>query len=170
MALARILILLCLALLAPGYSLAAGATLAVGTALAADAPELRGPSTMVSGVYSVTFNLSLASRLPAGTIITCRARITPNPGGIDLRNSQPAVTPAAAAGHAAVNGSTATCVAEIPFAWTLASGQNGVMLNYEIDAVSSSGATQQLLSSSTGQSVGSAFPVAGANLSLNLAF
>lgn len=169
MALARIPLLLCLALLAPVDALAAGAALAAGSA------DLRGPSTMVSGVYLVTFHLKIVSALPAGSTITCRARLTPNPARLDLRNPQPGVTTAVASGQAAVTGSTATCAAEIPFAWTLASGQgglasgqNGIVLSYEIDAVSNSGSEPVLLRSSTGQSIG--VVSAASSASLNLAF
>jgi hypothetical protein len=160
----RIPLLLCLALLAPVYALATGAALAEG------AREVRGPSTMVSGVYLVTFHLKILSALPAGSTITCRARIAPNPAGLDLRNPQLGVTPADAVGQAAVTGPTATCAAEIPFAWTLASGQDGIVLSYEIDAVSNSGSEPVLLRSSAGQSIGVVLPASGASLSLNLAF
>jgi hypothetical protein len=171
MACARIPLLLCLALLAPVSELAAGAALAAG------APELRGPSATVSGVYLVTFHLNIFSPLPAGSTITCRARITPNPAGLNLRNPQPAAFPPAAAGQATVTGTTATCAAEIPFAWTLASGQDGlatgqneIVLSYEIDAVSNSGSVPLLVRSSTGQSIGVVLPASGASLNLSLAF
>jgi hypothetical protein len=171
MARARIHLLLCLALLAPVSELAAGAALAAG------ATDLRGPSTMVSGVYLVTFHLNILSSLPAGSTIICRARITPNPAGLDLRNPQPAAFPSAAPGQVEVTGTTATCAAEIPFAWTLASGQDGLatgqdgfVLSYEIDAVSNSGSVPLLVRSSTGQSIGAALPASGSSLNLNLAF
>ncbi|MGO9317415.1 MAG: hypothetical protein ACLPXT_14740 [Terracidiphilus sp.] len=169
MARTRIPLLLCLALLAPVSALAAGAALAAGS------PEVRGPSATVSGVYLVTFHLNILSTLPAGSTITCRARITPNSAGLDLRNPNQSVTPAAAAGQATVTGPTATCAAEIPFAWTLASGQDGLatgqggmVLSYEIDAVSNSGTVPLLVRSSAGQSIGVLLPASGA--SLNLAF
>jgi hypothetical protein len=170
MARARVPLLLCLALLAPSYTLAAGATLTSGAVLAAGTPELRGPSTMVSGVYLVTFHLNILSTLPAGSTITCRARLAPNPAGLDLRNQQPGANTAGAAGQTTVTGPTATCAAEIPFAWTLATGQGGIVLSYEIDAVSNSGSVPLLVRSSAGQSVGAAFPASSASLSLNLAF
>jgi hypothetical protein len=160
MAYIRILLLLCLALLAPVSALAAGSA------------EVRGLWTMVSGVYLVTFHLNILSTLPVGSTITCRARITPNPAGLDLRNPQQSVAPAAAAGQATVTGPTATCAAEIPFAWTLASGQasgqGGMVLSYEIEAVSNSGSVPMLVRSSAGQSIGAALPIS--SLSLNLAF
>jgi len=56
--------------------------------------------------------------------------------GLNLMNSQPAAFPVAAAGLATVTGSTATCVAEIPFSWTVENARGGVLLSYEIDAVS----------------------------------
>jgi hypothetical protein len=177
MARARILLLLCLALLAPVSMMAAGSTLSTGTALAAGSPEVRGPSTMVSGVYLVTFHLNILSTLPAGSTITCRARIAPNPAGLDLRNQQPGANILGAAGQTTVTGPTATCAAEIPFAWTLARGQDGLataqdgmVLSYEIDAVSNSGSVPLLVRRSAGQSVGALLPASSDSLSLNLAF
>jgi hypothetical protein len=161
MARVRIPLLLCVALLAPVAASAAGG------------PELRSTSTTVSGVYSVTFNLSIASRLPAGTTISCRAQLVPSSGGLTLLNPRLVAFPAEkATGLAAVNGSTATCATEIPFCWTAASAQGGVVLSYEIDAVSNSGSAPMLLRSSAQQNLGVAFPASGGNasLSLNLTF
>ncbi|MGD0801560.1 MAG: hypothetical protein ABR906_09610 [Terracidiphilus sp.] len=151
--------LLCFALLAPLV------------ALAANVPEERGAAT-VSGVYSVTFHLRLASMLPAGSTITCRARIQPNPVGLDPRYPQVAVEPVMGAGLAAVTGSTATCAAEIPFAWTLTSFQGGVVVSYEIDAISSSGGTPMQAPGSAARTVAAAFPASGgsSSLTLNLSF
>ncbi len=157
----RIPWLLCVALLAPLPARAAGA------------PEPRGAETTVSGVYSVTFHLNLASTLPAGTTITCRAQIAPQPGGLDLGSPQPGAAPVeTAAGLAAVAGSKATCATEIPFSWTVAGAQGGVVLSYEIDAVSSSGSAPLLVRSSTRQNIVAAFPAAGgsASLSFNVTF
>ena len=82
-----------------------------------------------------------------------------------------AVTPVAT-GQVAASGSTATCAAEIPFAWMLASPPGGIQLFYEIDATSFQGATPILLRSSATRQAIAAFPVAGgsANLSLSLIF
>jgi hypothetical protein len=161
MARVRFPLLLCVALLASAIAPAMGA------------PDLRGALTTVSGVYSVTFNLSIASTLPAGTTITCRAQIAPNQGGLNLLNPQLVAIPVGtAAGLAAVTGSTATCAAEIPFSWTVTSPQGGVMLSYEIDAVSSFGSAPLLVRRSAQQNIGAAFPASGgsARLSLNLTF
>jgi hypothetical protein len=157
----RIPMLLCAALLV------SAAVPAVG------APEQRASSTTVNGVYSITFNLNIASSLPAGTTITCRAQMVPGQGGLNLGNPQLAATPVeTAAGVATVAGSTAICAAEIPFSWTVTSAQGGVMLSYEIDAVSSSGSTPLLVRSSARQGIGAAFPAAGetASLSFNVTF
>jgi len=156
MAWVRIPLLLCIALLA------------AVAAPAADGPELRSTSATVSGVYSVTFNLSIASRLPAGTTISCRAQLVPFTGGQALLNPRVAALPAkTATGLTMVTGSTATCATEIPFSWTAASARGGVVLNYEIDAVSSSGGA--LIVHKT---LGVALPASSGNasLSLNLTF
>jgi hypothetical protein len=161
MARIRIPLLLCIALLISASARAAGV------------PELRGSSLTVSGVYSLNFNLNLASQLPAGTTITCRARITPNLEGLDAGSRQLAQIPVrTVAGLAQVAGSTATCATEIPIFWTLLSARGGAVLSYEIDAVSNSGSVPVLVRSSGEQNVGVAFPSSGGrtNLSFNLAF
>jgi hypothetical protein len=125
---------------------------------------LLAPAAEVSGVYSVTFHLNLTSLLPAGTMIACRARIAPEQGGLNLRNQQLAAFPAGAEGRVVVNGPTADCAADIPFAWTLAGARGGLLLSYEIDAVSRSGAIR----SSARQNIRAAFPASGGSASLNL--
>jgi hypothetical protein len=157
----RIPWLLCVALLAPLPARAAGA------------PEQRAAETTVSGVYLVNFHLNLASTLPAGTTITCRAQIAPQPGGLDLGNPQPgAAAVDTAAGLTTVAGSRAICATEIPFSWTVAGEPSGIVLSYEIDAVSSSGSAPLLVRSSMRQNIVAAFPAAGgsANLSFNVTF
>jgi hypothetical protein len=158
MARLHIPLLLCLALLTS----AAGAT--AGTV------DERGSMMAVSGVYSVTFNLNILSTLPAGSLITCRARIAPNPGRLDPRNQRLAELPAQAEGRVALTGSTAACTAEIPFAWTVASAQGGVVLSYEIDAVSGSGGGPLVVRSSARQNISAPSPASSgsANLSLNV--
>ena len=124
---------------------------------------------VLSGAYSITFNLSFASTLPAGTTIICRARIAPNPANPGLGNSLFAATPiGTGVGLAAVTGSKATCAAEIPFAWTVESARGGVVLSYEIDAVSNAGAVPLLLRSSARQGIGAALPASGQTASLSL--
>lgn len=138
------------------------------TVPAMGAPELRSNLTTVNGVYSVTFNLKIASVLPAGSTITCRARIVPYSGGLDARNSQLSATPVdSAAGLATVTGSTATCTTEIPFSWTLTNEKGGVVLGYKIEAVSNSGTTPFLIRSNTQQSVIADFPASSGNTNLN---
>jgi hypothetical protein len=146
------------------------ALLAAQNGLAASVPRDRSPLTTVSGVYSVTFHLNIASKLPAGSTITCRARIAPDQTGLNLINSQPSAFPVAAAGMATVTGSTATCVAEIPFSWTVENARGGVVLSYEIDAASYAGSASMVLAGSARQSAGAALPAAGgsANLDVNL--
>lgn len=146
------------------------ALLAWTAASAAGLPQPSGPMA-VSGVYSVIFHLNLASTLPAGSILTCRARLAPISGALDLRNLQLAATPVAA-GQVSVTGATATCAAEIPFSWTVTSPPGGVELFYEIDAVSIQGAAPTLLRTSAQRQLSAAFPAAGgsAHLSLSLTF
>jgi hypothetical protein len=158
MARLHIPLLLCFALLVSATDAAAGTV------------EERGSSMAVSGVYSVTFNLNILSTLPAGTMITCRVQIAPNQGGLELGNRQLAALPAAAVGRVVVTGSKATCATEIPFAWTVMGAQGGVVLRYEIEAVSGSGAAPVLVRSSARQKISAAFPALGgsANLSLNV--
>jgi hypothetical protein len=148
------------------------ALLAVQNGLSASVPREHSALAAVSGVYSITFHLNIASKLPAGSTITCRARIAPYQGGQDLMNSQPAAFPVAAAGLATVTGSTATCVAEIPFSWSMESARGAVVLSYEIDAISSAGSAPVLVAGSARQSTGVALPAAGgsANLDVNLSF
>jgi hypothetical protein len=159
MAQIRVPLLLCVALLASATGAVAGTV------------EERGTPTAVSGVYSITFNLNILSTLPAGTMITCRAQIAPNQAGLDLRNRQLAARPVAAVGRVAVTGPKATCAAEIPFAWTVTGTQGGVVLRYEIEAVSGSGVAPPQVRSSARQNIGTAFPASGGNarLSLNVA-
>jgi hypothetical protein len=157
MALIRNSLLLCLTLLA---------WMAVS---AASLSQPSGGPMALSGVYVVTFYLNLTSTLPAGSILTCRARMAPIPGGLDLRNAQLPATPAAA-GQVSAIGPTATCTAEIPFSWTVTSPPSGVELFYEIDAVSLQGAMSILLRSSAQRQFSAAFPGGGGNLTLSLIF
>ncbi|MFZ1086385.1 MAG: hypothetical protein WAN35_15595 [Terracidiphilus sp.] len=159
MAIVRNLLLLCLALLTWTAASAAGL------------PLERSFPFAISGVYSITFNLQIASTLPAGSTITCRARMTPIPEALDLRNAQLAATPMAE-GQVSVTGSTATCAAEIPFAWTVTRPPDGVELLYEIDAVSLQGGAPVLLRTSAQRQISAAFPAAGGSsyLLLNLVF
>ena len=156
MARVRISLLLCFALLA------------VQNGLSASVPRDRVPLTTVNGVYSVTFHLNIASKLPAGSTITCRARIAPDQDGLNLLNSQPAAFAVAAEGTATVTGSTATCVAEIPFSWTMENARGGVLLSYEIDAASYAGAAPMVLAGRAQQSAGAALPAAGGSAKLDV--
>jgi len=151
------LLLLCVALLASASAKAAGV------------PELRGGTFTVNGVYSLNFNLSLATRLPAGTIISCRAQIVPNQGGSDLRNPQLAAIPArSGGGTVSITGTTATCATEIPFSWTMTGARGEAVLSYEIYAVSDAGSVPTLVRSSTRQNIPVPIPAAGGSAGLNL--
>jgi hypothetical protein len=144
------------------------AVLASATGAAAGTVEERGNTVSLNGVYSVSFNLNILSAMPAGTLITCRVQIAPNQEGLDPRNRQLAAVPASAAGRVVLTGSTATCTAEIPFAWTVESARGGVVLRYEIEAVSGSGTAPLLVRSSEQQNIGAAFPTSGGSASLRL--
>ena len=148
------------------------ALLAVQDGLAASVPREHNPVTAVSGVYSVTFHLNMASKLPAGSTIICRARIAPDQGGPSLMNSRSAAFPVAAAGIVTVTGSAATCVTEIPFSWTMEGARGAVLLSYEIDAVSGAGSAPLLLAGSARQGFGVVLHASGggANLDVNLSF
>lgn len=161
MARIRIPSLLCIALLVSASASAAGV------------PDLRASSLTVSGIYSLTFNLNIASALPAETTITCRAQIVPNQAGFDPRNQPPAAIPVrTVTGLASVTGSKAICAAEIPFSWTVLSERGGAVLSYEIDAVTGSGSIPLLIRTTGQQSIGVAFPASGgsARLNFNLTF
>ncbi len=161
MARIRIPLLLCTALLTSASARAAGI------------PETRASSSTVSGVYSLTFNLNLASPLPAGSTITCRAQVVPSQIGADVRAQQLGEIPVRmVTGQAAITGSAATCTTEIPVSWTVTSLQDGAVLNYEIDAASNSGSIPLMVRSTGPQSIGVAFPPPGksASFSFNLAF
>jgi hypothetical protein len=136
-------------------------------AAAAPAASLRDESVpiSVSGVYSVAFNVNLASALPAGTTLLCRAKVSPNASPFNgfSRNIFPSQ-----AGVAAINGSMATCWVEIPLAWTQNDTSNGAALSYEIQAVSDSGSQPAVLRASTGQGIGVAYPAAGGSAQLNV--
>jgi hypothetical protein len=154
-------LLLCIALLASASALAAGV------------PENRASPSSATGVYSLTFNLNLSSTMPAGTTITCRARIVPNKGVTDPWGQQfPAIPVRTVIGRGATNGSTATCAQEIPIYWAVANERDGAVLSFEIDAVSNTGSIPVLVRSRGQQNVPVAYPASGgsARLSFNLAF
>lgn len=145
------------------------ALVAVQNGLSASVPREHSPLAAVSGVYSITFHLNIGSKLPTGSTITCRAQIAPDQGARDLMNSQSAAFSVAAEGLATVTGSTATCVAEIPFSWKVENARGGVVLSYEIDAVSNAGSAPVLVAGSARQSAGVATG-GSANLAVNLSF
>jgi hypothetical protein len=136
------------------------------TAMATNAQESRSIPTAVSGVYSISFNLSILSALPAKTMITCKAQIVPSQGGLGTPHAAPGPVETAKK-LAVVTGSKATCAVKIPFAWTVTGVQRGVELSYEIDAVSHSAAVPLLVRSSARQNINAPFPVSGGNTSLN---
>jgi hypothetical protein len=123
-----------------------------------------GTPTTASGVYQVTINLTVASALPANSTIVCKAAIVPVVRGLDEVGSLPFES---ASSVATVSGGTGSCVVEIPFAWVLRGGSNGVTLNLEEDAVNASGALPVVVRTSVQQGVAAAYPTAGATSSLS---
>jgi hypothetical protein len=155
---ARTLMLLLFALLAPAAGLPVPTT-----------PR----TTAAGGTYALSFNLDVASTLPAGATVTCKARIVPNLPGVQNMKGQPAAVPVeSATGVAAVSGSTAVCAVEIPFSWTVNNYQGGAMLSYEIKAVTVTGSLPVVVRSSVQQGIPVASPPMGgtANLSFNVTF
>ncbi|MDE3189004.1 MAG: hypothetical protein KGM96_15955 [Acidobacteriota bacterium] len=118
--------------------------------------------------YVIRFNLNVASALPAGATVTCKARIVPNLPGQGNVNGQPAAVPVeTATGVAAVTGSTAACAVEIPFSWTANNAPSGAVLSYEIEAVSVAGSLPVVVRSSAQQGIAVAYPGIGRTVSLS---
>ena len=147
--------------------LALVASAAVWAAPAAD-QRAGAAQAAVSGVYTVTFDVSLGSIAAAGGTVACRARIAPNLPAFENLNrgavpveSAPRVVAAAGSRPA---GSPILCSVEIPFAWTVSDPSSGVALSYEIVAVSGSG----VAAARTGQGIAVAYPEPGGTASLRL--
>ena len=133
-------------------------------------PDGVGP-VAVRGVYSIHFKLTMATELPAGGTILCKARIAPNVLALGNQGAEPvAVSVATATGVATVEGSAASCALEIPFSWTVRGAQSGVALSYEIEAVSADGSRRVMEQSSGQEPIDVAYPSMGgaANLSFNV--
>lgn len=120
-----------------------------------------------SGVFSVTFNVNIASTAPVGATITCKARIAPNLAAFE-NSTRGAVPVEPAPGVGTVIGSSANCTVEIAFLWMVANTRNGVAPGQEIDAVSGGG----VAAVRTGRGMGIAYPATGgaARLRLNATF
>jgi len=122
----------------------------------------------VGRAYVIRFNLNVASTLPAGATVTCKARLVPNLPGQGNLPSQSAVVPVeTATGVAALTGSTAACAVEIPFSWTVNNTQSGAVLSYEIEAVSVSGSLPVVVRSSAQQGIAVAYPPMGGTVTLS---
>jgi hypothetical protein len=146
------------------------ATLIPFSALAATPEHHHGGSSSaaVTGTYSITYNIDVVSTLPAGATIVCKAQIAPAIQGVEGQNGL-AVPVESAASVATVSGSTATCVVQIPFAWTLNANQTNVVLNYEIQAVNAAAALPVVVRNSVLQGTSEALPASGATSSLTFA-
>ncbi len=138
---------------------------------AADISSATAPMA-VSGVYSLSFNLAnIASTLPAGATITCKAKISPNP--LSLGNQPAGAVPVeTATATAPLAAQAANCAVEIPFSWTVNNAQSGVLVTYEIQAVAAASGARPLVRTTPPRVVGAAYPPAGAraNLSFNVTF
>ena len=130
-----------------------------------------GP-TAVAGTYSITFNLNIASTLPANATIVCKAQIAPGGNFYSSMNPQVAVPVESASGVATITGTTATCLVEIPFSWNVETTRNGVALSYELDAVNASGTLPAVVRTSTQQGIAQAYPSSGgtASVTFNVTF
>ena len=123
----------------------------------------------VSGSYLITFNLTLASSLPANTPVVCKAAITPlvreQAGGVSLPVES-------AASLAVMSGGQATCAVEIPFAWNLPAASPGVALSFEIDGLSAAGPVPVVVRSSRQEGMQQPYPSPGgaAMVQLNVTF
>jgi hypothetical protein len=147
--------------------LALWASAAVWAAPAADQRAGAAPAA-VSGVYAVTFSVNPGSAVAAGGAITCKAKIAPNLPAIENMNrgvvpveSSPGMVTVAGSGRV---GSPVLCSVEIPFAWPVSDRAGGVVLSYEIDAVSGSG----VAAVRTGQGIVVAYPEMGVTASVRL--
>jgi hypothetical protein len=123
------------------WILATGLNLACCTASAWAAPaEGNAPAAVYSSF--VELRLNIASSLPAGSILTCKAEIVPGTfdepdrgfaffgrasGATTLRETT--ISPGAAA----------LCTLEIPFSWTGNRAPRTLILRYEIDGASPAG-------------------------------
>ena len=129
---------------------------------------------LVGRAYVVRFNLNMASRLPSGAVVTCKARIVPNLAELqNMKGQAEAVPVETATGVAAVTGSTAVCAVEIPFSWTMNGAGGGALLSYEIEAVSVAYGSQPIVvRSSAQQGIPVTYPAMGgtANLSFSVTF
>lgn len=118
-------------------------------------------TTAIGGAYFITFNVSLASPLPAGAAVLCKARIEPGPA--PFQSFSPGIAPVRAAQSlATVAGNTANCSVQIPFYWSVGALGSGIDLSYEIQAVGAFG----LSPASRSSRIRVAYPPAGATASL----
>jgi hypothetical protein len=109
------------------------------------APPERG-APLASGVSFVHFNLSVASTLPAGSIILCKGELVPAANRFNGAASRSRLAPlASTTGRTVLRGSTAECALEIPFSWTGNGGQSDLAVRYEIDAIARPGAQPVVL-------------------------
>ena len=144
-----------------------------GVAAQQPAAAPQAPVT-VRGAYTLHFQVSLASALPDGATVTCKARIAPQtarPGG-EYDEGRDQAQPVTATGVGTVNGTLANCAVEIPFAWSVANARAGVRLSYQIVAVSVAGRETAGVRTGAREQLALAYPPEGGrtNLDVNLTF
>lgn len=142
---------------------------AVTEVAAQEQPAAHVPVRM-NGAYTLNFQLNLATTLPDGSTITCKARIVPQERS--LRAGAVAAPVETATGTGTVQGTLANCAVEIPFAWTVENARAGVRLSYEIVAVAMVGPAPAAVRASAPVEMALAYPPEGGveNLSVNMAF
>ncbi len=123
--------------------------------------------TTVTGSYAITFNVNLASALPAGSTLVCKAQIVPGNNGFQYGGAQLNAQPVeSAAAMAVVSGTSATCVVEIPFSWAVLNAQSGAVLSYELDAINVTGSLPVVVRTSVQQGIPEAYPASGSSVAL----
>lgn len=100
---------------------------AVVAALAWATPPLTSGS-----VYRINFDVRLGEAIPAGALVTCKAKIVPELAA--GRPGLPVPMVATATGVATVTGSVAHCMVEVPPTWAAADAHRAALLSYEVDA------------------------------------
>jgi hypothetical protein len=86
-------------------------------------------------VSLVQFRFNIASSMPAGSVLTCKAEIVPDDGW--ARQLTPIER---ASGTTTLRGAIALCALEIPFSWAGNQALRICALRYEINGISPTGA------------------------------
>lgn len=120
--------------LIPGLLIALAGAVSALAAQPADGSQ--APRTQLrSGAVQLTLNLNTNQRLPDGSAILCKARISPNGQGLQLLNHLSAAPMETATGRGLMTPSGANCTVELPFSWALDNPGTGLVLRYEVEAL-----------------------------------